>query len=221
MDKKYELLKDSYWYRVKALKDFTLITGETIKKSDVGGCVDSEDCLSQEGLCWVKDDAYVKGSVSENAIVRDNGFVGENAIVTGNAVVQAYQYITFGTVTTDILSTKDWASALSAELGIKPENGKIILYKKVWSTDNPNVFKSDYNRNFLYEVGKTVEETDVDEDVMKVCGKGLHFTSLELIRFNVGNTILECEIALEDIITVQIGIIRARKCKVIGIYKEE
>ena len=253
MEKKYELIETSPdWLRVKALKDFTLITGEQINKGDLGGIIESEDCLSQEGLCWIMDEAYVEGevsgnavvkddakiygtvsgnaiveydaivegTVSGNAIVRDNGFVGENATVTGNAVVQADQYITFGTVTTDILSTKDWASALSAELGIKPENGKIILYKKVWSTDNPNVFKSDYNRNFLYEIGKEAIETDVDEDVMKVCGKGLHFTSLELIRFNVGNTILECEIALEDIITVQIGIIRARKCKVIRAYEE-
>jgi len=220
MDKKYELLKDSYWYRVKALKDFTLITGETIKKSDVGGCVDSEDCLSQEGLCWVKDDAYVKGSVSENAIVRDNGFVGENAIVTGNAVVQAYQYITFGTVTTDLLGTKDWIGALYAELGIKPENGKITLYKRVWSTDDPKVFESDNNRKFIYEIGKEAIEIDVDEDAMKVVGKGLHFSILKLLCFLNHCSILECEINVEDILTVMNGVVRARKCKVIRAYEE-
>ena len=60
MDKKYELIETSPgWLRVKALKDFTLITGEQIKKGDTGGLVESEDCLSQEGSCWVKDSAIV------------------------------------------------------------------------------------------------------------------------------------------------------------------
>ena len=254
MGKKYELIKNEYGFnRVKALKDFTLITGEQINKGDLGGIIESEDCLSQEGLCWIMDEAYVEGevsgnavvkddakiygtvsgnaiveydaivegTVSGNAIVRDNGFVGENATVTGNAVVQADQYITFGTVTTDILSTKDWASALYAELGIIPKNGKVILYKDVQSTDNPKNFKSLYKPSFLYEVGKTVEETDVDEDVMKVCGKGLHFTLQEIIENEqTGDTIIECEVAIEDILTVQYCIVRARRCKVIRVYKE-
>ncbi len=237
MNKKYELLKDSYWYRVKALKDFTLITGEIIKKNDVGGCVNSEDCLSQEGNCWIMDDSYVLGKVSGNAvvknrgcvfgqvsgnaIVKDYGFVRENAIVTGNAVVQAYQHITYGTVTTDLLGTKDWTGALYAEFGITPENGKIILYKKVWSTDNPNVFKSHHNRDFFYEVGKEAIETDVDEDVLKWCGKGLHFTTLEFIGFQGRNIILECEVNVEDVITIQDRMVRARKCRVIKTIEEE
>ncbi|OQB40723.1 MAG: hypothetical protein BWY04_01234 [candidate division CPR1 bacterium ADurb.Bin160] len=254
MDKKYELIKEGFnWPRVKALKDFTLITGEKVKKGDIGGCVVSEKCLSQEGNCWimdnvfvegkvsgnaviqdyakiygevsgnalVKDDTEVYGKVSGNAIVKDFAEVRENAIVTGNAVVQAYQYITFGTVTTDLLGTKDWIGALYAEFGIVPENGKITLYKRVWNTNNPNVFESVYNRKFIYEIGKEAIETDVDENVMNECTTGLHFATLEFINYYVGNSILECEIDLKDIITVQTGIVRARKCKVIRIYKGE
>lgn len=302
MDKKYGLIEDGFNYpRIKALKDSTLITGETIKKGEIGGSVTSEECLSQEGSCWIKNYAVVEGKVSgnavvkdyavvhgivtdnaivkdrarvygkvsgnaiiekysevsgtvsdnvivkdyafvhgrvsgnavvkdyarvcgivsENAIVKDNGSVGTNATVIGNAVVQAFQYINYGTVTTDLLGTKDWTGALYAEFGIRPENGKIILYKKVWSTDNPNVFKSDHDSNFTYEIGKEAIETDVDEDTMKVVGKGLHFTSLKFIRPWEGNAIIECEVDLEDIITVQNCMIRARKCKVIRVYKEE
>jgi len=238
MDKKYELLKvDNIWLRVKALKDFTLITGETVKKGDFGGFVDSEDCLSQEGNCWIMDDSYVfgkvfgnavikdfakvYGDVSGNAIVKDNGSVGTNATVTGNAVVQAFQYINYGTVTTNLLETKDWAGALYAELEIRPKNGKVTLYKKVLKTDNPNVFKSNYNRNFLYEIGKEAIENDVDEDIMKTCAAGLHFTSLEFIDCYEGDTIIECEVNVEDILTVQYCIVRARKYKVIRVCKEE
>ena len=221
MGKKYELIRDDWnRYKVKALKDFTLITGEQINKGDLGGIIESEDCLSQEGLCWVKDYTYVKGSVSGNAVVKDRGYVDANAIVTENAVVQAYQQISYGTVTTDLLGTKDWTAALYAEFGIRPENGKIILYKKVWSTDNPNVFKSDYNRNFLYEIGKEAIETDVDENVMNECTTGLHFTTLEFIGFQGRNIILECEVDVKDILTVQFSKVRARRCKVIRVYKE-
>ena len=216
MEKKYKLIKiNNFWYRVKTLKDFTLITGEIIKKGDVGGYVKSEDCLSQEGNCWVMTDATVNGRVSGNAVVKDDGFVGPNAAVIGNAVVQAWQRINYGTVTTDLLGTKDWTGALYAELRIKPENGKVILYKTVRDTDNPEIFRSWYKHSFIYEIGKEAVETDVDEDVMNCCGKGLHFTSLEFIDEDMYNTILECEIDIEDILTVQDGIIRARKCRVI------
>jgi len=222
MDKKYKLIDDEYsWYKVIALKDFTLITGEQIKKGDIGGFVKSEDCLSQECNCWIKNDAYVFGQVSENAVVKNEGIIGTNATATGNAVVRARQCIIHGTVTTDLLGTKDWTAALYAEFGIVPENGKITLYKRVWNTNNPNVFESVYNRKFIYEIGKEAIETDVDENVMNECTTGLHFATLEFINYYVGNSILECEIDLKDIITVQTGIVRARKCKVIRIYKGE
>ena len=282
MDKKYELIKDEDGLiRIRALKDFILITGETVKNGDIGGCVVSEKCLSQEGNCWIMDDAYVEGQVSGNAvikdfaivngrvsenavvkdhaavygdvfgdpiikdyakiygsvsgnaiikdfakiygdvcgnaIVKDNGFVGTNTIVTGNTVVQAFQRINYGTVTTDLLGTKDWTDALYAEFGIVPKDGKVTLYKAVWSTDNPTVFKSIYNNDFLYEIGKYVVETDVDENVMNECGKGLHFTTLERTKHHNGNMIIKCEIDIEDIITVQFAIVRTRKCRVISV----
>ena len=39
-------------YRIIALKDFF-----DVKKGDIGGYVQSEDNLSQEGDCWVYDQA--------------------------------------------------------------------------------------------------------------------------------------------------------------------
>ena len=59
MEKKYILtdIKKEYGgytlYRIKALKDFTLINGKEIHKGDLGGWVESEDNLSQKGLCWL------------------------------------------------------------------------------------------------------------------------------------------------------------------------
>ena len=82
--KKYELtnetikLKDKVLYRIKALKDFS-----TIKSGDLGGWIEKEDNLSQEGDCWIYDDAKVYGT----SRVRDN------AKISGNAhVVDAYVF---------------------------------------------------------------------------------------------------------------------------------
>lgn len=237
MEKKYELIETNYrsYSRIKALKDFTLITGEKVKKGDVGGFIDSEDCLSHEDKCWIMDDAVVCGKVSGNAVVKvfaeiygtvygnavvkDRGFVGPNATATGNAIVQAYQNINYGTVTTDLLGTKDWIGALYAELGIVPKDGKVILYQKVFSTEDFGVFEVEHINNFLFELGKEAVINDANEDAMNFCGKGLYFSLLEKVNRRHGNTILECEIDVEDILTVQYNEIRARKCKVIRVIR--
>ena len=75
-NKKYKLRKDlvieyGYYtlYRIEALNDFS-----NVKKGDLGGFIESEDNLSQEGDCWVYDKAKVfgKAKVYDNAIIRAN-----------------------------------------------------------------------------------------------------------------------------------------------------
>lgn len=90
MDKKYEILNDRYiiingrkLFRIRALKDFQTIQGLTVKVGDLGGYIQSEKNLSQEGNCWVANDA----KVFDNAYVCDNARVFDNASVCGNAMV--------------------------------------------------------------------------------------------------------------------------------------
>lgn len=115
--KKYELIKDedSCLFRIKALKKIKLNTSsrKDIEPGDIGGLVQSEKNLSQEGSCWIfddakvtdnaqiKDDAIVSGwaEISDNAIVKDNSFVSEyaqvreNAVIRDNAIVRAYSAV--------------------------------------------------------------------------------------------------------------------------------
>ena len=259
MDKKYELIKENDYYRIKALKDFQLITGEVIRKGDLGGFVSGKYNLSQEGNCWIgynagacqkakiMDNAVMKdfsrafdnptlsgnvimedysltrdnATVSGNVVMKDFSWAKGDSIITENAVLQAYQHIKYGTVTTDLLGTKDWISALYAELGVVLNDNKVILYKKVWKTDDESVFKSDYHRNFLYKIGKISRAQNVNEDILEHCARGLHFTSLEFVNSYGGDTILECEVEVPDIVTVQDSKVRARRCKVLRVYKEE
>ena len=91
-------------YRIKALRDF-----DTVKAGDLGGWVESEDNLSQEGNCWIYGEAkvYNKAVVSDNAQIHgyseisgcaqvyqnahiwQKGKVTQQARIYGNAEIQA------------------------------------------------------------------------------------------------------------------------------------
>ena len=89
--KKYELVETDKTtpfgkplFQVVALRDF----GD-VRKGDLGGYIESTDNLSNEGNCWVSDNARVfeKARVSDNARVFGNAEVFDNAWVSGDALV--------------------------------------------------------------------------------------------------------------------------------------
>ena len=65
-------------FRIKALIEFG-----NVKVGEVGGYIEKEENLSQEGNAWVEGNARVGG----NARVEGNALVGGNAWVEGNALV--------------------------------------------------------------------------------------------------------------------------------------
>lgn len=71
-------------HRIKALKSF-----DNVKAGDLGGWIQSENNLSQEGNCWVYDNAKVYGraKVYDNAQIYNNVIVCGEANVYGNANV--------------------------------------------------------------------------------------------------------------------------------------
>ena len=100
MDKKYELVKEDSiefngrtLYRIRALKDFTnkQCTGSIneIKVGDLGGYVQSEENLSQNGQCWIFDNAavYDNGMICDNAIICDNAKIHNNVKIGGDVEI--------------------------------------------------------------------------------------------------------------------------------------
>lgn len=91
-DKKYELVKEdtktfvdgNAIYRIRALKDF----GD-VKAGDLGGYIEKEENLSQEGNCWVYDNAKVFDNVQvfDNAKIYGEVRVFDNAKVYENAEI--------------------------------------------------------------------------------------------------------------------------------------
>ena len=95
MSKKYELTKEkktlaggTVLHRIRALRD---IPRFGVKAGDLGGFVEAEDNLSQDGDAWVSGDAKVYGNakVSDYALVYGNAWVSVNAKVSGDAEVSA------------------------------------------------------------------------------------------------------------------------------------
>lgn len=90
MEKKYELTTetvevDGYvLHQIRALRDFG-----NVKAGDLGGWIENERNLSQEGNAWVYDYAVVCGNaeVSGDAWVRGDAWVYDNAKVSGDAIV--------------------------------------------------------------------------------------------------------------------------------------
>ena len=125
MEKKYEILKDTkefYFgreiYRIKALKDFA-----DVKKGDIGGYVESEENLSQDGDCWIYDNAKVfdNAKISSNAIVKnyavvrgnakvfDNAFICDNAVVYGSTLIYGNAEVSGNVEVSDNAIVRDFA----------------------------------------------------------------------------------------------------------------
>ena len=80
--KKYELTNETKvingmeLHRVKAMKDFS-----NVKKGDLGGWIEKEENLSQDGYSWV----YINAFVTDDAYVSGNSTVSGFAWISGHA----------------------------------------------------------------------------------------------------------------------------------------
>lgn len=87
MKKKYELVPDNFIihkgekiFRIRALIDFN-----DVQAGMLGGFVSGEHNLSQNGYCWIYDDAKVidGAHVTGNCIIANKAVVYENAHLSG------------------------------------------------------------------------------------------------------------------------------------------
>lgn len=117
--KKYELTKTKIsgdegvtLYRVQALKSFS-----NVREGDVGGFVESEDNLSQDGDAWVGGNAMI----FEGARVLDSAKVCGNARVCGEAQVYGNAWVSVGNIERPVIVV----SGLRWTVTIMPEHMRI------------------------------------------------------------------------------------------------
>ena len=107
MNKKYEItditmkFKGRTLYRIRALKDF-----RDVEAGDLGGWIQSENNLSQEGDCWIYDNAkcmdnarmYDNSIMHNNSVMCDFSEMHDNSAMYNNAVMynnsEMYDYAT-------------------------------------------------------------------------------------------------------------------------------
>lgn len=126
-------------YRIQALKTFTKSGGYNpiTHVGELGGYVETEDNLSQEGNCWIFGDAKVKdgGKVIDDAIIFDKAMVSNNSIIRGNSVVRDRCFVTYRSDIFD--STLVGDVTVSGQSSIHSRAflyGEIEVYKSVIST---------------------------------------------------------------------------------------
>lgn len=90
IEKKYKITDETIIYfgrvlkKIEALKDFA-----NVHKGDKGGYVETENNLSQEGDCWIYEEAKVFdfAKIYDNAKIGDYACIFRHAKVYGNALI--------------------------------------------------------------------------------------------------------------------------------------
>ena len=150
--KKYELTDETMtvdgvtYHRIRACKDFD-VQGCHVKAGDLGGYVESECNIDQDGNAWVDNNAMVVGNarVRDDAMVVGNARVRDDALVVGNALV----------------SGNAWVS------------GNAVVGGNAWVSGNARVSKSDH----IIVIGPIGSRNDYttffrsnDNDIIVKCG---------------------------------------------------
>lgn len=150
MEIKYELTDETIQinvktlHRIKALKDF----GD-VKKGDIGGYVENEWNLSQNGECWIygKAKAYDNARVNLDAKIYDNVRISGNAMITDKASAHDNVWIRECAVVCDSAKLYDsaivYGSALVCSNAIV--TGRTVITGNAWITQNAGIhFTEDY-----------------------------------------------------------------------------
>lgn len=82
------------YHRIRACKDFD-VQGYHVKAGDLGGYVESERNIDQDGNAWVGGLARIGGNarVFGNTHVRGNARIGDNAVIGGHAVIRGNAWV--------------------------------------------------------------------------------------------------------------------------------
>ena len=155
MEKKYrtELDPKTKFLRIIALKNFS-----DVKAGDKGGLIGEEQNLSQEGDCWIYDNAEVWGDarVSENAKISGNAEIFGFAKVYGEACVSG--------------DAKVYGSARISK------NASVSGSAQVWGAAQV------YGRACVYEHANVCDYAQI-YDCANVCGNAWVFNNARLCGF--------------------------------------
>lgn len=120
-------------FQIRALKDF-----RDVKAGDLGGYIEKEENLSQEGNAWVYDEAQVFGNarVYGDALIHDNAQIFGHAEVSENAWISGNAWA-FGN--TKIFDNA-WVSDNAWIFGEAQVSGNVWIFGKARIFDNAKIY---------------------------------------------------------------------------------
>lgn len=137
MTPKYEITRIAHpkfpWmHRIRALRNVR----EDVRAGDLGGFVQSERNLSQEGTCWIADNAIAaeEACVSGHSLLSDNAWacghatIFDRAIVSGNAVLDGGVFVAAGRIRDHAYiggNAEIFASRVTGEAPVISENASV------------------------------------------------------------------------------------------------
>lgn len=92
LTKKKEVVHGNVYYRIKAVKTFETIDGEIIEAGTLGGFVQDESCLSQNGRCWIGEYSHVMAGsvVKDDALLLCSYIEGNSCICDKSNLDEVY-----------------------------------------------------------------------------------------------------------------------------------
>lgn len=121
-EEKYSvMIGDTRYQRIRALRRIERPFGlSPVEPGDLGGyvamgTVPYGDCLSNEGDCWIADEAFVSGYVSGDSQVTGHAHVGYPSKVSGQSLISDYAQVIDGAEVLDSMVT-DYAQVVGRNL---------------------------------------------------------------------------------------------------------
>ena len=75
----------------------------------------------------------------------------------------------------ELLILEDAKRSSATTMKCRCDKAKVLAIRDIGTGDKINVVKSDYDPNFIYEVGEVVSVNDFDDDRWNECSTGIHF----------------------------------------------
>ena len=168
---KYKITDETIKYLGKILHRIeALYTFDDVKIGNKGGFIESENNLSQEGTCWIYNNAKVleKAVVSgdariyDNAVIRGNALIYDNAEVTiraavrGNAKIYGNAYINGNVIITDEAQVYDNASIKDNAIirGNAKVYGHAEIYGNSYIRDYVEIYENAIIKDWSHIYGK-------------------------------------------------------------------
>lgn len=115
-DKHSVVIGDMVYHRIRALRRIERPFGlPPVEPGDLGGYVAMSSCLSNEGDCWIADEAFVSGHVSGDSQVTGHAHVGYPSEVTGKSLISDYAQVIDGAEVSNSMVT-DYAQVVGRNL---------------------------------------------------------------------------------------------------------